>query len=78
MKTAVKSIIGKTISGVLVKESPDPTPPASQVFLVFDDGTYYEFFSNSKICGAGGIDEGGMQAAKDYMSTQKIIFEAGK
>lgn len=32
MKSAIKQIIGKTVSGVLVKEAPQNNQPASQVF----------------------------------------------
>jgi hypothetical protein len=44
---AMSHIVGKTISGVIVKEG-DETP-RSQVFLLFTDGTYYELYSDSRI-----------------------------
>jgi hypothetical protein len=76
MKSAISQIIGKTISGVLVKES-QGGDPTSQAFLVFDDNTYYELYSSRKICGASGVDPGGMKAAKEYMANREIILEAG-
>ena len=42
-KAAVETIIGKTVKHVVVKEG--STPPQSQVFLVFTDDTYYEFYA---------------------------------
>ena len=42
--------------------------PQSQVFFVFSDNTYYELYCSMNISGAGGIDKGGMQAARAYAS----------
>ncbi|MGE0594655.1 MAG: hypothetical protein AB7G23_08975 [Vicinamibacterales bacterium] len=76
MKDAIRDIVGKSIAGVVVKES--DRPPRRQVFLVFSDGTYYELYSGSgDIKGAGGIDTGGLEAVRNYMSaTHKIVLEA--
>lgn len=46
MKTEVTQIIGKTISGVFIKENQKSGHPCSQVFLTFDDGSCYEFYSS--------------------------------
>ena len=69
-----KNIVGKTIKGVVVKES-DWKNPRSQIFLLFDDNTYYEFYSASTIRGIHGIDKGGMDTVKNYMPENKIILE---
>ena len=68
MKEAIKEIVGKTIKGVIVTEGKES--PQSQVFLVFSDNTYYELYTpgSTTISGAGGIDKGGMQKARDYAS----------
>ncbi len=67
MKKAVKGIIGKTITGIVVKEGPRPKLPRTQVFLIFSDGTYYEFYSESIIKGTGGVDIGGIEEVRKYM-----------
>jgi hypothetical protein len=74
MKPAVKDIIGKTITGVVVKEGPRPNLPRTQVFLIFSDGTYYEFYSDSNITGAGGVDKGGIEEVRQYMSQHHEII----
>ncbi len=73
MKDGIKQIMGKTIKGVVVKE--DIYPSESQVFLIFTDGTYYEFYSK-KISGTSEVDRGGLKEIKDYMPVKNIIFEA--
>lgn len=40
-----QDILGKTITGVVVKEG---TSPTAQVFLTFSDGTYFEFYSRAE------------------------------
>ena len=55
MSDAFEKIFGKTIKGVCVRRNKGN--PAGQVFLVFNDDTYYEFYSYEYIKGAGGIDE---------------------
>lgn len=62
MSDAFETILGKTISGVCVRRNKGN--PAGQVFLVFDDGTYLEFYSYQYIKGAGGIDKGNLDVVK--------------
>lgn len=42
----LKKIIGKRISHVITSENTDTGYPSKQVFIVFDDNTYIEFFGN--------------------------------
>ena len=58
MKDGIKEIIGKTISGIVVKDC--GRPPRSQVHLIFDDCTYFELYTSDTetIKGAGGVDRG--------------------
>jgi hypothetical protein len=66
-------LVGKTIANVVLKEG---TGPRAQLFLVFTDGTYYEFYSASCIDGAGGIDQGGLPAVLAYgKPRQAVIFQ---
>jgi hypothetical protein len=74
MKSAAGRIVGKTIAGIIVKKGNGP--PRSQVFLLFDDDTYYEFYADAKISGAGGVDQGGPDAVRAYMPDNEIVFEA--
>ena len=74
MFSQFECIIGKCIKGVVVKES--DTPPKKQVFLVFTDETYYEFYGED-FTGAKGINKGGVKEVKNYMSEGSTIrFEA--
>jgi hypothetical protein len=77
MKDAIKEVVGKTVKGVIVTEG--EKGPHSQVFLVFSDNTYYELYTSNSmtISGAGGIDKGGMQAARAYASLfpNNIVLE---
>ncbi|RLE19765.1 MAG: hypothetical protein DRJ65_19675 [Acidobacteria bacterium] len=76
IKTAAKGIVGKTISGLVVKEG--PTGPKSQVYLIFDDNTYFEFFSSSYWIQSGSqICPGGIDEVREFGNDpQRIIFEA--
>jgi hypothetical protein len=64
MKDGVRQVIGKTISSVVVGKSKHD--PQVQVFLVFDDGTYFEFWG-AHFRGAGRVDRGGVQEASAYI-----------
>ena len=74
MKRRIKSVLprlkGKTIAHAIIKEG---TSPRAQLFLVFTDNTYYEFYSESPINGSSDIDVGGFAAAVAH-SGQKIVF----
>jgi hypothetical protein len=54
MKDALKQILGKRIAGVVVAQS--DRDPRQQVFLVFSDGTRFEFYGPDFTC-CGGLDE---------------------
>lgn len=73
MKDEIRQILGKTISGVIVKKREEH--PRSQVFLVFSDGTYYELHGDH-ISGTGGVDRGGRDAVLRYMPGGEVSFEA--
>lgn len=59
MNSAIMQIVGRRVAGVVVKEG---LHPRSQVFLVFDNDTYYELYAEAEIegiksLGAGGFDK---------------------
>jgi hypothetical protein len=74
MKDAIQRIIGKTITGVIVKERHNS--PRSQVFLLFSDNMYYELYTtDGQICGTGGLDPGGREEVLRYLLDAKVIAE---
>ena len=54
MKDGLKQILGKRIAGVVVADG--NSAPRQQVFLVFSDGTRFEFHGELFTCG-GGLDD---------------------
>jgi hypothetical protein len=75
MRAAAPGIVGKTIAHVVVKKRPGQ--PRSQLFLVFTDGTYYEFFSpEGDLEGASAIDQGGLEDVRRYHGERWIVLQA--
>ncbi|MDH4227154.1 MAG: hypothetical protein OEV59_05310 [Deltaproteobacteria bacterium] len=72
----LEGIVGKKISGIIAKAG--ERPPAKQVFLLFDDGTYFEFYGDD-INSTKSTSSGGVKEVREYMSThdRKIIYETG-
>ncbi len=64
MKNGLAEIIGKTIADVIVARHRPHRDPANQVFLVFDDGSYFEFWGADFNCN-GGVDLGGVAEVSD-------------
>ena len=73
LKKALPELLGKRICGAVVKKS--DRWPQMQVFLVFDDDTYYEFYTDSAIFGTSGVDRGGIDHVRQYMPENRIVFE---
>jgi hypothetical protein len=63
MNDGVRELIGKTVQHVVVAQG-----TRHQVFLVFTDGTYFEFYGQ-QFRGTGGVDSGGLEAALAYVRT---------
>jgi len=64
MKDGIKQIIGKRVQGILISDENTTSPP-TQVFLLFDDGTYYELWGSIRT--SGGIDSGSIDEVKRYV-----------
>lgn len=64
MRDSVRQIIGKTVTSIVVAES-DSTP-RNQLFLVFDDGTSFEFWGEHCQC-ASGLDGDGVKEILAYI-----------
>lgn len=80
IKRGIESIVGKTISGVVVKrrKSKQASDITNQVMLVFTDNTYYELWENTydALSSAGKVFPGGLTAARSYGSdVMDIVFE---
>ena len=75
LKDGLPQLLGKRICGAVVKQG--DRSPRMQVFLVFDDGTHYEFYTDTAIHGIGGVDPGGMEHVRNYMQEMAIVFECG-
>ena len=63
---AMKEILGKTIKGVIVKKNNGNGFPAMAVYLVFDDNTTYEIYSDHHISFAGGVNSWNTEKARKY------------
>jgi hypothetical protein len=75
------SIVGRRINAVVLKAARNRrSPPATQLFLVFDDGTYYEFYTGAEaISCAGGFDQGGLPGVLGYMPDHmQVIYCAAE
>jgi hypothetical protein len=78
MKTnTMKAMIGKTVLGVVVKKNiRTGGSPAMQVHLVFHDQTSVEIYSGSDFSIGGGLDTGGLEEARRYLSeTMEVVYE---
>ena len=54
VKDGLRHIVGRTISAVVVARN--KRPPREQVFLLFDDGSRFEFYGDNFTC-CGGVDD---------------------
>lgn len=63
-KESLKEVIGKTIRSVIFRSGLDANPE-TQLFLVFEDDTYFEFYGQEIGC-VRSLSEGGTLKAMDY------------
>lgn len=71
MKSSIRSLIGKNITGVIVKQG---GPVRQQVFLVFSDNTYFEFYSSDRMGYSGSLTAGDAQDVREYMGDAQTIM----
>jgi len=79
MSDKIAEMLGKRIKGVVMKECTVPDgQPKGQLFIVFDDDTYFEFYSRTcAISAAKGCWVGGIDKVEAYMdATMKIVSHA--
>lgn len=69
MKYIPASIVGKRIASVVLRKANQPNAwPQSQLFLIFEDGTSYEFWcSDDEIHPSGDLDRHTQQTVRKYM-----------
>lgn len=68
-KDAFQHVVGKRIQGVVVAER--DSAPHTQVFLIFEDGTYYELYG--QISGRNDIDVGPAERVRDYVGSRIVL-----
>ena len=74
IRKVLPQLVGKTISHIVMKEG---SGPAAQLFLVFDDGSYYEFYSDAPIDGAGAVERGGVETVIEYgKKFYRVLFRS--
>lgn len=77
IKDEVEQIVGRRIVGVVIKHRDKPEAAVtSQLFLLFEDGSYYEFYTyNCSVSTTGGVVQGGLNEVLAYMGdTLKPVF----
>ena len=76
MNDHIKDIVGRTIKGVVVKESSEDSP-RMQIFLIFSDGYYFEIYNSFRqLTWTKGLNQGGLPEVRNYLSDVcKIILE---
>ncbi len=74
----LEQLLGKTITGVVTKRASMPGSPQHQIFLLFSDQTYYEFYAvEDGVALTGGVDQGGPAEIRRYMKDRmQVTFEA--
>ena len=77
MKDEAYQVVGKMIIGVIMKETKTGRPPHSQLFLVFDDHTSFEFYADAPIKPTGGVDKMSFREVYNYMDeSMEVVFHA--
>ena len=59
----IKQIVGKTIAGIIVRNSMG-AGPRDQLFIVFTDNTYLEFYGN--LGWSNNLEVGNLETVKQY------------
>ena len=69
MKDLTRKLIGKKISGVVIKKHKgDRNSPSEQLFRLFDDNTYFEIYvASGALCVAGAVENGGRADVHRYL-----------
>ena len=71
MKSGIKQIIGKTVTGVVVADSHIRNCPDRHIFITFTDGTFFEVYGEN-FSGASGLNTGGLPEVMDYVNHLEV------
>ena len=74
LKPRIRDIKGKTIKGLIINED-IPTSPYNQIFLVFTDDTFYEFYGQ-QISTTNGIATGALEYAEKFPGNKTVVFDS--
>jgi hypothetical protein len=68
LREEISEIVGKRITGLVAKKQSQT--PRTQLFLIFDDGTYVELYGTEtgEIQWYRGCDKGGLKEVGDYVA----------
>ena len=68
LREEISEIVGKRIKGLVAKKQRET--PRTQLFLMFDDGTYIELYGTctGEIQWYRGCDEGGLKEVEGYLA----------
>lgn len=76
MSYALKEILGKRIAGVVARHRKEKNPPY-QIFLIFSDRKYLEFYiDGNEIKTTSTLSEGSLKEVREYGGEESIVFEA--
>lgn len=72
LQGALPPLIGRTITRIIVRQH---DRGRTQLFLFFADGTHYEFYMGTPLCGIRQLDIGGIEAMgpSDYIPTEGML-----
>lgn len=77
MSADFKDALGKRIKGIVVKKNEEPySSPAAQFFLVLDDDSIFEIYTQSGFGFSDLLGQGGMEKVRHYISPpMKIVCD---
>jgi len=78
MNENISEILGKTISAIIIREHDKPGLYNSQLFLLFDDNSSYEFYSDCAISPCGTLNR--RQYTENILSSpdedMRVVYQA--
>ncbi len=73
LKSGLPQVVGRTITAVVVKTG---RAPEWQLYLLLNDGAWYELYGDGYLGGASDLDTGDLTTVEAYMErTHKTILQ---
>ena len=66
MRGGIQQILGKRVRAIVVAKA--PVAPRQQVFLIFDDDSHFEFYSDGEFTWTAAVDPGRVEKVRRYVS----------